>query len=992
MKKPAESQSLLKKSVIAAVAAAILLTLCLVILATGSSVVREGIETYEGDSRIDLVEQLYEDQRTDAARYTERIRQDVTESARLMGIVLQEFVGEDGYSGPRVFNDAAVVEMRDGQVLVPEGAPELLSNLNASLIAPWADAEQADDDMVLEFGPDNGLVDDEAAIIGAARITDDVYYLTWSPYFKDLKDIETRYGAYGMLNTIELAFHSAILIVNNLDETLPVLNTSTMLPEITSLAEYGITREQLMGEGGNISMEFNGALYNVLNRQTSDPNITIVMLSPLGTSAVHASVITAFVVAVMAVFVISFGCYLIFAQKHVKDRVLDEHQSSRYTPKALRTTATAVLVLGTILIFGTTAFIDSVSAMYERSAKNNAIIAGMFDSLENHQIARSAYTHASEADWYIEQGTRIADIIAQRPEVVTTRLLQRLSDELGCDYIMLFDSTGKETLCSTGYTGFNLGNGQGDDAVDFRRLLRGISSIYHGPSVDALTGLNDAYVGVTIPTGTGGSTQGAIIFAVPAATIERESSLSTFDDLLATITPDDALCLAIDSDTGMILHSSKKNLSGTSLVDSGCPQGCLRGGYMDFANLPFGRYFVKTVQRDNLTFLYGNTTLMAFSMVFPQSVLTAILFAATLAIVNFLLLFGYTDEVFDRWTSVGKPFSERQVMEIMSSDGKRMRTVDPSHRWSFAPINWTDLLPERKAVSVLIVQLIVLSIVVYVFTRRGIGVIDEASDTLTSYILMGDWMRGFNLFAICAVSIVVVIAFLVIQVSKAILQLLSILFDSRGETVCRLIYSLLKYLVFFAAAYYSLGYLGFDTRTRLASLGIVSIALSLGAQSLVADIIAGIFIVFEGEFQVGDIIEVGGFRGTVLEIGVRSTKLMGRGYNIKIIDNHDIKDVLNMTHLSSWYPLEIKVPNTVPIAKMEELLMRELPKIGAAHENIIVSGPTYKGVTSIQTGLPIPMVGYSILTECREENFHKVERAVNRDVMCMLEREGVPLK
>ena len=51
-----------------------------------------------------------------------------------------------------------------------------------------------------------------------------------------------------------------------------------------------------------------------------------------------------------------------------------------------------------------------------------------------------------------------------------------------------------------------------------------------------------------------------------------------------------------------------------------------------------------------------------------------------------------------------------------------------------------------------------------------------------------------------------------------------------------------------------------------------------------------------------------------------------------------------------------KVPNTVPIAKMEELLMRELPKIAAAHENIIVSGPTYKGVTSIQTGLPLPMV------------------------------------
>ncbi len=49
----------------------------------------------------------------------------------------------------------------------------------------------------------------------------------------------------------------------------------------------------------------------------------------------------------------------------------------------------------------------------------------------------------------------------------------------------------------------------------------------------------------------------------------------------------------------------------------------------------------------------------------------------------------------------------------------------------------------------------------------------------------------------------------------------------------------------------------------------------------------GLSIVFEGEYQVGDIIEVGGYRGEVLEIGVRTTKLEGRGGNIKNHKKHN---------------------------------------------------------------------------------------------------------
>ena len=77
--------------------------------------------------------------------------------------------------------------------------------------------------------------------------------------------------------------------------------------------------------------------------------------------------------------------------------------------------------------------------------------------------------------------------------------------------------------------------------------------------------------------------------------------------------------------------------------------------------------------------------------------------------------------------------------------------------------------------------------------------------------------------------------------------------------------------------------------------GVLALIIGLGSQSLVADILAGIFIVFEGEFQVGDIVIIDGWRGEVKEIGIRTTKLVDVGGNIKIVNNSEIKTIINQT-------------------------------------------------------------------------------------------------
>ena len=89
---------------------------------------------------------------------------------------------------------------------------------------------------------------------------------------------------------------------------------------------------------------------------------------------------------------------------------------------------------------------------------------------------------------------------------------------------------------------------------------------------------------------------------------------------------------------------------------------------------------------------------------------------------------------------------------------------------------------------------------------------------------------------------------------------------------------------------------------------------------------------FEGETEDGplhqhDMVEIGGFTGRVTDIGIRYTKLLGMGDNIKIIANRDIRSVVNMTTLNSWYATTLTIPKD-ELSKAEAMLEKELPRIG----------------------------------------------------------------
>ncbi len=199
-----------------------------------------------------------------------------------------------------------------------------------------------------------------------------------------------------------------------------------------------------------------------------------------------------------------------------------------------------------------------------------------------------------------------------------------------------------------------------------------------------------------------------------------------------------------------------------------------------------------------------------------------------------------------------------------------------------------------------------------------------------------------------------------------------------------LVLNFLKWAVAIAAVFFILAAWGANTTMMLASAGVLTLIIGLGSQALVADILAGIFIVFEGDFQVGDIIIIDGWRGEVKTIGIRTTKLVDAGGNIKIVNNSDIKSVINQTKELSVAKCYVGISYGDRIEKVESIIAENLPKI---KEKIptIVEGPFYKGVSELADS----SVNLLFVAKCKEKDVYQVQRDLNREIKIVFDDNNV---
>ena len=211
--------------------------------------------------------------------------------------------------------------------------------------------------------------------------------------------------------------------------------------------------------------------------------------------------------------------------------------------------------------------------------------------------------------------------------------------------------------------------------------------------------------------------------------------------------------------------------------------------------------------------------------------------------------------------------------------------------------------------------------------------------------------------------------------------------ETRARTVCSLTRSILSYAAVLLSVYFGLRALGVDMTASLASVGVVTLIIGFGAQSLIEDVLTGIFLIAEGRYNVGDILVLDDFRGKVVDISVRTTTIEDAGGNHKIINNSEIRNFQNRSQKTSLAVSTVSVGYDADLRAVEAVIADALPAIFEENRAVFLDVPQYIGVEELgESGVVLKFI-----VSATEENVFAARRALNRSLKLLFDEKGIDM-
>lgn len=173
---------------------------------------------------------------------------------------------------------------------------------------------------------------------------------------------------------------------------------------------------------------------------------------------------------------------------------------------------------------------------------------------------------------------------------------------------------------------------------------------------------------------------------------------------------------------------------------------------------------------------------------------------------------------------------------------------------------------------------------------------------------------------------------------------------NRTMTLYSLVINISKYVVYFSALGFILGELGVNYTAYLASLSVIGLAIGFGSQGLVQDMVTGFFIIFEGQFNVGDMVEIPPHIGIVEELGLRMTRLRNYLGQKVVIPNRNIAAVGNFIKGAQEAQVDVAIANKEVTQEAQDLLRQVANEISCQFAGTIVSAPKILSESSLATG------------------------------------------
>lgn len=901
--------------------------------------------------------------------------QKLSEIAELMSWSLRQFISDDKYTGPEIFEDGVVIRIEEGKVIYPEEFPGSFADLQSKedllkITSPMEDTLTGSDG-----DPDSR----KEVVVTAAQIADDLFYINYSPLDQYETEAEQADFVHDAIATLEKSFDGSLLILS--DEDLSVVYCSDGFDEAETVEDLGLSKDLIKSQPAELTIKDRTYNARYENLDLGHHPVQAIILLPPAASAPYNT--TGIVIAVIFILLIvsEMILWIYWINDYVKSHELTEREKQKYHPAYVRKIALAGALNGAVLLFITLYSYQILGNLSRSSSTNSEMIKIMETRMESGTNRINSYQE-KESKWLIYFAERAAGLFAKYPELQTKEFLAKAAELTGAEYIMVFDSRGREIRSSNLYSDFTLGK-EIPSTEAFRFLLQGVDKLILDPEDDPFTGKTHRMAGVRMGLGNEGK-NGALILSLNPQNTWESAARQTITDLLKMLTPKNSLAMIADNEAGTVLYSNDPDLPGKQYSEIGIESSGLVRASLETFDISGVKYYGGYDDKELYDYYY---------MTEARSILGSNVRFAAYGSLSFLVI-CMTVTIFMTGLPRRKDLNEdaarfREVLQQHSKPGnhKNIQLIDefmtdelpkdrPLTEW------WKDLRPEQKfSRSLELLLTIVMTFgILELINSNGFG-----SQSVLSFVLKGTWKRGVNELSILAIWFVVMALIYFTLLKDFFLRLTDSILDAKGRTIAGLFSSLSQYAAVIAAVYFSLTYLGFDTGVLVTSAGFLTLAVSLGSKDLVADILSGIILIFEGTFHVGDRVEINGYSGRIIDIGVHSTKLKTVSNDIVVINNQSVKSYMKKADDAAII-INLTVAGTQPLEEIEEMLSRELPKIGEMLPELIL-GPVYAGVTKID----YRRVTISIVAKCLQKDSYNVTNRLTRELKRVFDKNGLQI-
>ncbi|MCR5486814.1 MAG: mechanosensitive ion channel family protein [Lachnospiraceae bacterium] len=666
------------------------------------------------------------------------------------------------------------------------------------------------------------------------------------------------------------------------------------------------------------------------------------------------------------------------------------------TVKTMRNKLIAYSLIVCLISFGVSVYFQTLTNVADdlKTMTHHAEVA--VETLETYD--KQSEKLGSWLDSFYEIQCRLAALMIQKRQMPLDRAaMQMYANYLGVKYVFLFDESGSVVVTNSNYDHVRVGNDPGDPLYEFSVLLEGADCVVLPPAKVERYNEYLQYIGVSIRNEED-LCNGFVMIAVDPALRDELLNALKLEKVLQNLViglPDYAV--AVDKEKLTISETAGLGYVGENIEELGISQENLEQNFSGFIEVNDMSYYAGVSASED-QYVVPVMRRSSNSGVLSSSLILMLEAACILLLVMILTLFRFQKDVIDAAPSEAYGSNDEEIEidddeEVKSEglfSGIRNRVREKKgfeDRWNVDNRDGSGLTPEKRVKKIvyrllLLFCLFVLLPTLYISinTDTNIGKLSNLT-----YVISGKWEKGVNIFAFTSCIFLLCAMYVGAVLVDAILYRIARASDTRVETICLLVKNAIKYICVIIFVYYGLSQFGVNTQTLIASAGILSLMVSLGAKDMVSDILAGFFIIFESAYKVGDFIEVGSWKGTVTEIGLRTTKVK-RETNVKIFNNSSMRDIVSSEEISRQ-TIKIAVSYDADIQEIGRILEKELAEVGPDKIPGLRMGPKYEGISSFEDSSILLQIAIYVESSMR----FPALRALNREVKLIFDRNGIEI-